>query len=310
MTASQKGFHFLLCIIASIASMARADPKAIQTGTGHEFACADYSGNKIFIVAPDGKVTWEYPAKTCDDIWVLPNGNILFNTGDGVTEVTRDKKVVFRYDSKSEVYACQRLPNGDTFIGECNAGRLLEVDPAGSIVHEVRILPEGQDGGHAFMRNARKLPNGNYLVAFCGGEIVREYDPAGNIVLEIPAPSGPHSAIRLPNGNTLIACGDLKKEPSVFEADKTGKIVWKLTKDELPGISLKFMTGLHRLPNGNTVITNWVGHGEFGKAPAIIEITPDKKVLWTFQDDNTMKTVSSIQILDVPGDPLKWEVLH
>ena len=33
----------------------------------------------------------------------------------------------------------------------------------------------------------------------------------------------------------------------------------------LPGISLKFMTGLQRLPNGNTVMTNWLGHGNFGK---------------------------------------------
>ncbi len=303
----------LVCLVSvgSFAfSPAYGQPAPIQTGTGHAFACADYSGNKVFLVSKEGKVEWEYPAKTCDDIWVLPNGNILFNTGDGVTEVTRDKKVVFRYESKSEVYACQRLANGNTFIGECNAGRLLEVDPAGQMVSELRLLPEGQDGGHGFMRNARKLSNGNYLVAFCLGEVVREYDPAGKIVFEVPAPSGPHSVVRLPNGNTLIACGDVKKDPSVFEVDKEGKTVWKIAKDELPGISLKFMTGLHRLPNGNTVMTNWVGHGEFGKAPAIIEVTPDKKVVWTFQDDNTMRTVSSVQILDVPGDPLKGEVLH
>lgn len=285
-------------------------PEAVQTGTGHLFACADYSGNKVFLVNTEGKVEWEYPAKTCDDIWVLPNGNILFNTGDGVTEVTRDKKVVFRYDSKSEVYACQRLANGNTFIGECNNGRLLEVDPAGNIVSELRVLPEGQDGGHAFMRNARKLANGNYLVAFCGGEVVREYDPAGKVVFEVPAPGGPHSVVRLPNGNTLIACGDLRKAALVFEVDKEGKTVWEITHDELPGISFKFMTGLHRLPNGNTVMSNWVGHGEFGKAPGIIEVTPEKKVVWTFQDDKTMKTVSSVQILDVAGDPLKGEVLH
>lgn len=282
----------------------------VQTGTGHAFACADYSGGKVFLVSAEGKVEWEYPAKSCDDVWVLPNGNILFNTGDGVTEVTRDKQVVFRYESKSEVYACQRLANGNTFIGECNSGRLLEVDPSGAVVSELRVLPEGQDGGHAFMRNARKLPNGNCLVAFCGGEVVREYDPAGKVVLEVPAPGGPHSVVRLPNGNTLIACGNLQQAAMVFEVDKDGKTVWKVTKDELPGISLKFMTGLHRLPNGNTVMSNWVGHGEFGKAPGIIEITPDKKVVWTFQDDKTMKTVSSVQILDVPGDPIKGEVLH
>jgi hypothetical protein len=73
---------------------------------------------------------------------------------------------------------------------------------------------------------------------------------------------------------------------------------------------LKFMTGLQRLPNGNTVMTNWLGHGQFGKSSHIIEITSDKKVVWTFFDHKTIRTVSSIQLLDVPGDATKGEVWH
>jgi len=178
---------------------------------GHPFACTDYSQGKVFLVSAEGKVEWEYPARNCNDLWVLPNGNLLFNTGKGVKEVTREKKVVFAYESPSEIYACQRLPNGNTFIGECNAGRLLEVDPAGKIVKEVRLLPEGKDGGHTYMRNARRLPNGNYLVGHYGQQSVKEYDPQGRVVWEVAARGGPHSVVRLPNGNTLVACGDLGK---------------------------------------------------------------------------------------------------
>jgi len=286
-------------------------PAPVQTGTGHHFACTDYSGNKVFIVGTDGKVEWEYKTGTCNDLWVLPNGNLLFNTGHGVLEVDRDKKTVFSYESAGEVYACQRLANGNTFIGECTDARLIEVEPSGKIAFELRIPPpDAKYGGHAYIRNARKLANGNYLVCFYSQEMVRELDPAGKVVVEIPAPSGPHSAARLPNGNTIVACGDYTKNPTVFEVDKTGKTVWQVKRDELPGIALKFMTGFQRLPNGNTVMTNWVGHGEFGKAPGIIEVTPDKKVVWTYQDDATMKTVSSIQLLDVPGDPTKGDIIH
>jgi hypothetical protein len=285
-------------------------PGSIQTGPGHPFAATDYSGGKVFVVSAAGAVEWEYQTGTCNDLWVLPNGNLLFNTGKGVLEVTRDKKIVFSYESKSEIYACQRLADGNTFIGECNSGRLIEVEPSGKIARELRLLPEGKDGGHVYMRNARKLANGNYLVTHYGEEVVREYDPSGKVVMEIPAPGGPHSAVRLPNGNTLIACGDLKKAAMLIEVDKAGKTVWQVAHDELPGISLKFMAGFHRLPNGNTVMSNWVGHGEFGKAPHLIEITPDKKVLWTYQDHKTMKTIASVQILDVPGDPFKGELCH
>ncbi|HOX37085.1 MAG TPA: hypothetical protein PL033_03770 [Candidatus Brocadiia bacterium] len=306
-----------ICVVIAIAlisafhaAVCTAETSDIQTGKGHRFAATDYSGGKVFIVAPDGKVEWEYPAANCNDLWALPNGNLLFNTGHGVAEVTRDKKVVFSYESKSEIYACQRLADGNTFIGECNGGRLLEVSPAGKIVKEIRLLPEGTDGGHVYMRNARKLPNGHYLVAHYGEEKVREYDAGGKAVWETAAPGGPHSVARLKNGNTLIACGDMKKQATVFEVNPEGKIVWKIAHDELPGISLKFMTGFQRLPNGNTVMSNWVGHGEFGKAPHIIEVTPDKKVVWTFQDHATMKTISSVVVLDAPGDALKDEVIH
>ena len=301
----------LLTICTLIAALPLvAQDKPIQEGKGHPFVCTDYTQGKVFVVSAEGKVTWEYPAKDCNDVWVLPNGNFLFNTGHGVVEVTRGKRVVFSYESASDIYACQRLKNGNTFIGECSSGRLLEVAPDGKVVKEVRLLPEGQSGGHAYMRNARRLDNGHYLVAHYGLDVVREYDADGKMVREIPAAGGPHSVIRLPNGNTLVACADRKGGPQVFEIDPAGKIVWQVGASDLPGISLKFMTGLQRLPNGNTIMTNWLGHNQFGQAPHIIEITPDKKVVWTFADHATMRTVSSIQLLDVPGDATRGEIWH
>ena len=305
-----------LLLISSVTLAISASPKGespaspVQHGKPHPMACADYSRGKLFLVSAQGKVEWEYASPRCNDLWVLPNGNLLFVAGRAVKEVTRDKKVVFDYRSTSEIYACQRLPDGNTFIGECNAGRLLEVEPSGKIVKQLRLLPEGKDGGHLYMRNARRLPNGHYLVAHFGEQVVKEYDAAGKVVTEIRAPGGPHSVIRLPNGNTLIACGDVGKQAHVFEVDKAGKTVWQVANNELPGISLKFMTGLQRLPNGNTVMTNWLGHGNFGKAPHVIEVTADKKIVWTFADFKTLKTVASLQVLDVPGDAAKGEIAH
>ena len=276
----------------------------------HSFVCTDYTQGKVFVISDDGKKEWEYPAENCNDIWILPNGNFLFNTGKGVKEVTRSKKVIFNYESESQIYACQRLPNGNTFIGECNSGRLLEVSREGKIVKEVKLLPDNTDGGHAYMRNARKLKNGNYLVAHYGLDKVCEYDSTGILVREIPVTGGPHSVIRLPDGNTLIACTDHNGDPGVVEADTNGKIIWKLSKDELPGIGLKFMTGMQYLPNGNLLLTNWLGHGQFGKAPHAFEITRDKKVIWVYSDTSILKTMSSIQLLDFNNDIINGRILH
>ena len=274
------------------------------------FACTDYTQGIVFIISEDGKPVWQYPADQCNDLWILPNGNLLFNTGHGVKEVTRDKKVVFSYESTSEIFACQRLANGNTFIGECNSGFLLEIAPDGKIVKKLKLLPEGADGGHAYMRNARKLENGNYLVAHYGLDKVSEYDSEGKTVREIPVKGGPHSVIRLPNCNTLIACSDHNGEPRIVEIDPSDSVVWQITKNEFPGIELKFMTGMEILPNGNLVFTNWVGHNPQGKVTHAFEITRDKKLVWIYDDQAILKTMSSIQILDSKGNPLNGNVLH
>lgn len=297
----------LLFLVSGIVTLNAQPDTAHQK---HSFACTDYTGGHVYIFSQEGAIEWTYPAENCNDLWVLPNGNLLFNTGHGVKEVTRKKEVVFSYESPSEIYACQRLPDGNTFIGECNSGSLLEVSPDGTINKRIHLLPDGTDGGHSFMRNARKLQNGNYLVAHYGLDKVCEYDPSGKMIWQLPVTGGPHSVIRLPNGHTLVACSDHNGEPRVVEVDSSGAVAWQLTKNELPGIELEFMTGMQYLPNGNLVLTNWLGHGKFGKAPHAFEVTRDKKVVWVFAGNSLLKTMSSIQLMDVPGDAIKGEIWH
>lgn len=297
------------CLLPALACPVTAQEPASFVA-GKFCACGDYSGKKIFLVGPDGKVVWEYAGGTCNELWVLPNGNFLVNTGFGVKEITRDKKIGFEYSSKSEIYACQRLTGGNTFIGECNSGRLLELTAEGRVVKEIRLLPEGTDGGHLYMRNSRQLANGNYLVTHYGQEQVCEYDPQGKCVWQASAPGGPHTAVRLPGGHTLIGTGDLRKDPRLIEVDADAKVVWQLSNQDLPDAPLKFLTGFHRLPNGNTLISNWLGHGNFGKAPHLLEITPDKRVVWSYANHTDMRTISTVQVLDAEGRVLPGEMLR
>ena len=47
-----------------------------------------------------------------------------------------------------------------------------------------------------------------------------------------------------------------------------------------------------------------------GKAPHLFEVTPDKKVVWTYANHKDMRTISSVQILDEPADPVAGTVQH
>ena len=70
------------------------------------------------------------------------------------------------------------------------------------------------------------------------------------------------------------------------------------------------MTGMQYLPNGNLLLTNWLGHNQFGKAPHAFEITRDKKVVWIYNDFTILKTMSSIQLLDLNTNSAPDDILH
>ena len=265
----------------------------------HPFLCADNGRAMVYRVSEDGKVEWEYPAPGGQDVWQLPNGNVLLTHVRGVKEVTPEKNVVWEYRSPdgTEIHNCQPLLDGGVFLVECGTRRLMELDRAGKPRKELIIEVQTADV-HRQVRIARKLANGHYLLALNKERVVQELDGDGKVVRVIPVPGDPFVAVRLPNGNTLIGCGDGHR---VVEVDAKDQVVWQIAENELPGIPLRFVAGVQRLPNGNTVVCNWGGHGHLGKQPLIFEVTPEKKVVWQMADHQQFRAISNVYLLDVPA---------
>ncbi|MGL6073440.1 MAG: hypothetical protein ACRC8S_04680 [Fimbriiglobus sp.] len=280
---------------------------------------ADRSKGKLAILDKAGKVEWEFANKhDVHDLHMLPSGNILTHISHTkVVEINPKKEIVWSYESKPkagytgrvEVHAFQRLADGRTMIAESGNCRIIEVNTKGEIVHEMPLSLPKPDA-HRDTRMVRKLATGNYLVCHESIGAVREYDPAGKTVWEYKLdlgdrPRSPghgveghgvevYGAIRLPNGNTLIAGGNNNR---VLEVNPEGKIVWSLDQKDLPGITLAWVTTLQVLPNGNIVIGNCHAGP---KNPQLIEVTREKKVVWTFRDfENFGDNLASAVLLDV-----------
>lgn len=276
----------------------------------HPFLCTDSAGGKIAIVSREGKVEWEVSYKHPQDCWALPNGNILFCYVSGAIEMSRAKEIVWEYKAapKTEVHACQPLPDGRVLIVENGPSRIIEVDRAGTIAKEIKLtVPPPPVKVHNQFRGTRKTKDGRYLVSRKGEKEVEELDASGRSLRRIPVPGDVHEVVELPNRHLLVTCGDGHK---VVELDPNGRVVWQLDENEIPGHPLRLMAGFQRLPNGNTVFCNYLGHGHVGKQPHVFELTPDKKVVWTFADHVNFKTVNQIQLLDVPGDVTRGEILR
>ncbi len=283
---------------------------------------------KLAIVDKDGKIEWEMRWGGIHDLHVLPNGNIMVQ--DRMRKVVeidpKTKKVVWSYDASQqngnqgkriEVHAFQPLANGNVMIAESGAGRIIEVNRKGEIQQQVK-LKIGTPHPHRDTRLARKLASGNYLVCHEGDGVVREYDSkSGEVVWEFPIPlfdkprrggHGPEAfgnqvfgAVRLANGNTLIATGN---GHSILEVTPKKEIVWQLHQNDLPGITLAWVTTLEVLPNGNYVIGNCHAGP---KNPLLIEIEPKtKKVVWTFEQFSVFgNSVPNSQLLEIDGDVIR-----
>jgi hypothetical protein len=176
-------------------------------------------------------------------------------------------------------------------------------------------LAVSQSHPHRDTRLVRKLTSGNYLVCHEGDGLVREYAPDGTTVWEYevplfglePAPGHGleafgnqcFAALRLSNGNTLITLGN---GHSVLEVNMQKEIVWKLDASELEEIQLAWITTVQVLPGGNLVIGNCHA-GE--QNPQVIELTREKKVVWTFKDfERFGNALTNTQILSTNGEPV------
>ncbi len=294
------GLVGLLALINS-SSLSAGEP-----ATTHAFLAL---GAETFLADGNGKTIWTYPQATRDG-WQLPSGNLLLALtknkeypGGAAVEITREGKTVFAFKgTQSEVNTVQMLPDDRILLTEAgNQPRLLEVDRQGKILVEVALQAQTKDH-HLQTRMARKLANGNYLVPQLTDRVVREYTPAGKIVWEVKTPNMPFTAIRLPDGHTLIDCtlGNL-----AIEVDADGKTIWQISNDDLPGKPINDCCGGQRLPNGNTVFTS---HHAAANQVKLFEVSPDKKIVWQYTD--TRKNgIHEFQILETGGKSIEGPAL-
>ncbi|SHH19805.1 hypothetical protein [Desulforamulus hydrothermalis] len=126
---------------------------------------------------------------------------------------------------------------------------------------------------HNLVGHAQLLPNGNLLLCRVGAwqPGLVEVDAQGKEVWVYYGIQA-NSALRLPNGNTLVADSGAPGAPyvpRVVELTREGKKAWEYT---LPSLA-QAPRYAERLSNGNTLVV----------LPfAIQEVTPEKKVVWQY----------------------------
>ena len=280
--------------------------------------CGEWQGRsldrQVMYIVRDGRVAWSYMNTRrgeLGDCTMLSNGNIVFSRQFGASEITPDKKIVWDYDGPqgAEIHTAYPIGMDKVLIMQNgDPAKLLVIRKATNTVEkEIVLATRDPKSVHGQFRRIRTTAAGTFLVAHMDLGKVVEYSADGKEIWSVPAPSA-WAAIRLKNGHTLISGNE---QGYVREVNVKGETVWEIDKDDLRGIPLFTVQEVSRLANGNTLINNWSG----GLAPElvetgvqVIEVTPEKKVVWALKDWKTLGPASATQLLDEPGVPEKGEL--
>lgn len=303
---------YLLPLIALLFASCSQEPAA------HRVLIGAKGGLKVF--EADGSISWELPWKNIHDVHLDAAGNYYVQRSmKEICKINPDtKEVTVLYNAATsngnkgqriEAHAFRLLGDGKLMIAESGSGRIIEVDADGKLLKEVK-LKLNKPHPHKDTRLARKIANGNYLIAHENDGFVREYSgDTGKVVWEFELPMDPDrpakkghgldgygtnvfSALRLPNGNTLIGGGN---NHTVLEVSPEKEIVWKLDQYELEDIALGWVTTLEVLENGNYIIGNCHAGPD---NPQLFELNPQtKQVLWTLDNFDQIGNNASNSIL-------------
>jgi acetyl esterase/lipase len=246
-------------------------------------------GEVVAMDWPSGRELWTLPNSRGHDVQLLPNGHVLYTTGEWRRVVEADAKgrEVWSYglaEGLQHPIAAQRLANGNTVIGDMDLGKVIEIDPQSKIVWEY----ENPEMAKRQMRSVRRTPQGTTLISVERLNKVIEVDRAGKIVWTFHAEGGderfPYQAHRLPNGNTLLG---MAAPGQVVEVAPDGRIVRSVGGLD-DAVRMGWCSGLQPLPGGGFLVSDYTGR-------RLIEFDRDWKV--AHQLRMGPRTVASVSMI-------------
>jgi hypothetical protein len=182
---------------------------------------AEYLNRRVSERDFKGNVVWEKQVDLPIACERLPNGHTFVGTRRGIVVFDRDGKEVFTYHhATTSISAARRLPDGRMLL--VSGGQCVLLDPGGKAVKRFHVGVVYPLGG-----NIDILPGGRVLVPEYSQNRVAEYDLDGKLLWQASV-RFPTSAVRLANGNTLAVS---MREKRAVEVDRDGKEVWSHTAE-------------------------------------------------------------------------------
>ena len=297
---------------------AQAQVKAPATGLAqHDFLYTGESHQRNIFIVRGGKIVWSYSDTAgkgeISDTVMLSNGNILYAHQFGVKLITPEKKVLWHYEPPAGFEVHTAVPIGKERVlyiqnGDPAVLRVVNI-VTGATEKEIRLKTKQPPSTHGQFRHARLTAQGTLMVGHMDLNKVVEYDSNGNELWSFPGTSI-WGVTPLKNGNMLITDGQ-----GAREVTRRGDTVWSRSKTDTPQYKFGYLQNAWRLPNGNTVINNWLNEWNMDPKDMVgsmqaIEVNPARQVVWelsSWTEPAKLGPATTIQFL-YPGAPAEEDV--
>ena len=262
---------------------------------GYKVLIADRGNNRLLLISPDKKITWEYDftgirrGTGADDAFFADGGkSVIVNLEhQHVIEVIdiATKQVTWQYGELGRPGArdgqlnypddAYKLANGDVMVADIRNCRVIEITPDKRIVRQAGVT--GRCGRQAPMlaspNGDTPLPNGHILVSTINDHALTELDenwqPALKLTLPLKYPSDPQPTKA---GNFLVC--DYARPGRMIEITRDGTVVWDYAAEgegslNRPSLAIE-------LPNGNIMANDDLNHR------VIVVDKSTKKIVWQY----------------------------
>jgi hypothetical protein len=270
----------------------------------HEFIANDNGNNRVnyineFTSTKPGGVVWTAPAgdtganspRTIEivDNPKAKNGKavlVSLNTGYAEFDLT-DGTNLGKVTNGTNVTGACRLPDGTTALGAYPNIKI--VSPTGTLVRQF-ALPTG-DNLRAINRNPA---DGTFWLSLT--ESIYEVSDQGQQIWQgnMGAGTKGYAVWWRAGGGAYATTGE---PATVIEMNTAGTILTTVGGRTTFPI-LDFSSGFQRLPNGNYIVANWLGHiaSPASDRAHVVELTPQNTMPWTWGNQSLARQITNVYV--------------
>jgi hypothetical protein len=278
----------------------------------HDFLYAGEAKSRRAFIVRKGHVVWTYDDPSgrgeISDAVLLSNGNLLLAHQYAIKLISPQTNVLWNMDAPKGTEIHTAVPIGRDYVlyvqnGDPALVKVVKIS-TGETTKQFSVPVANPKNTHGQFRHARLTASGTLLLAHMDLNKVCEYNADGREIWSF-ACNGPWGVTPLKNANMLIV-----DRQQIREVNRQGEAVATFTRGDALPYKLGSLQLAWRLPNGNTLVNNWVNEwsGPIDRSdPPIqaVELTPDKKVAWVLSSwaEPDFGPATTIQILDQAEAP-------